>query len=223
LDRLEHFGFAMIELDFLQGLRYFLIGPTILAGVGALLYAYRQTKAAAGLPKPKYGLAILFGGIALVTVLAITSFEVDNEIIYRQEDAMVSLESNLERAEEKAKEPLNDNQLAILTTAIKPFAGTDFEVVTAPCADGNLARKLNNALSTSGWKSVSASSPTKAASGADTVKIQYSQAPNVRSAVDTLTDAMKAAGLNPTVELATGNSADAEPNAIRIFIGPKSQ
>lgn len=51
---------AIVELDFLQGLQFFSTGATFLAGVGALLYAYHQTKTAAGLPKPKYGRASLF-------------------------------------------------------------------------------------------------------------------------------------------------------------------
>jgi hypothetical protein len=199
-----------------------LIGATVLAGVGTLLFAYHLTKAV-GLPTPKYGRAILFCGIALTTVLAIASFEIDTEVIYHQDDAMVSLESGIERAEEKAKEPLNDNQLAILSTAIKPFAGTAYEVVAAPCADGDLVMKLNKALSASRWKSVGASLPATAASRADAVKIQYSRASNLQSAVDTLVDAMKAAGLNPTTELADGKSADVGPNTIRISIGAKSQ
>jgi hypothetical protein len=214
---------AMVELDFLQGLRFFFIGATVLAGVGALLFAYHQTKAAADQPKSKYGRAALFCGIALTTVLAIALFEIDTEIIYRQDDAMVSLESDIERAEEKAKEPLNDNQLAILSTVIKPFAGTAYEVVAAPCADGNLVMKLNNALSASRWKFVGASLPATVTSQADAVKIQYSQASNLQSAVDTLVDAMRAAGLNPTTELADGKSADVGPNIIRISIGAKSQ
>ena len=212
----------MFELDLLQSLRFFLIVGIILASIGTLLYAYHQTKAA-GLPKPKYGRAILFCGIALTTVLAIALFEIDTEIIYRQDDAMVSLESDIERAEEKAKEPLNDNQLAILSTVIKPFAGTAYEVVAAPCADGNLVMKLNNALSASRWKFVGASLPATVTSQADAVKIQYSQASNLQSAVDTLVDAMRAAGLNPTTELADGKSADVGPNTIRISIGAKSQ
>ena len=212
----------MFELDLLQNLRFFLIVGIILASIGTLLYAYHQTKAA-GPPKPKYGRAILFCGIALTTVLAIALFEIDTEIIYRQDDAMVSLESDIERAEEKAKEPLNDNQLAILSTVIKPFAGTAYEVVAAPCADGNLVMKLNNALSASRWKFVGASLPATVASRADAVKIQYSQASNLQSAVDTLVDAMRAAGLNPTTELADGKSADVGPNIIRISIRPKSQ
>ena len=212
----------MFELDLLQGLRFFLIVGIILAGIGTLLYAYHQTKAA-GLPTPKYGRTILFCGIALTTVLAIALFEIDTEIIYRQDDAMVSLESGIERAEEKANEPLNDNQLAILSTAIKPFAGTAYEVVAAPCADGNLVMKLNNALSVSRWKFVGASLPATVVSRADAVKIQYSQASNLQSAVDTLVDAMRGAGLNPTTELADGNSADVGPNTIRISIGPNSQ
>jgi len=211
----------MFELDLLQNLRFFLIVGIILASIGTLLYAYHQTKAA-GLPKPKYGRAILFCGIALTTVLAIALFEIDTEIIYRQDDAMVSLESDIERAEEKAKEPLNDNQLAILSTVIKPFAGTAYEVVAAPCADGNLVMKLNNALSASRWKFVGASLPATVTSQADAVKIQYSQASNLQSAVDTLVDAMRAAGLNPTTELADGKSADVGPNTIRISIGAKS-
>jgi hypothetical protein len=213
----------MDEPDFLQDLRFFLIGATILASVGTLLYAYHQTKVAAGLPKPKYGHAILFCGIALSAVLAIASFSIDTEIIYLQEDAMVSLENGIELAEQKVKGPLNDNQLAIISTAIKPFAGTAYDVVALPRADGNLATKLNKALSAGRWKFVGASLPAAAASQADAVHIQYSQASNLQSAVDTLVDAMKAAGLDPTTEIADGNSADVGPNAIRISVGPKPQ
>jgi hypothetical protein len=212
---------AMVELDFLQGLRFFFIGATVLAGVGALLFAYHQTKAAADQPKSKYGRAALFCGIALTTVLAIALFEIDTEIIYRQEDAMVSLESGIERAEDKAKEPLNDNQLAILSTAIKPFAGTAYDVLAAPCADGNLVMKLNKALSASQWKFVGTSLPVNAASHADDIQIQYSRASNLQSAVDTLTAAMNAVGLNATAEVAI-NSADVGANTIRISVGPKS-
>lgn len=211
----------MTELDFLEGFRFFLMSATILAGIGTVFYAYHQPKAA-NLPTPKHGRAIVLCGIALSGVLAITSFVIDTEIISRQERAMMSLESGIEVAELRARGPLDDNKLAILSTAIKPFAGTAYEVAVGPCADGNLVMKLNKALSASQWKFVGASLPATAASQADAIKIQYSHASKLKSAIDTLTEAMRAAGLNPTSELVDSNSAAGVPNMIRIFIGGKS-
>jgi type II secretory pathway pseudopilin PulG len=219
--RAEDAGSAMDDVDLLQGLRYFLIVGVSLASIGTLLYAYYQTKAVPNLPQPKHRHALLLCGIALSAVLAIMLFRVDTRIIHRQEHAIMLLESSIESAELKAKGPLSDNKRAILSTAIRTFAGTEYDVAAAPCADSNLIVKLNSALSAGQWKLVGTYLPATAASPDDPIRIQYSQ--NSKSAVDTLTAAMKAAGLDATAVLDDTKSADTGPNIVHIFIGPKSQ
>lgn len=211
----------MTEIDLQENLRLLLIAAIVLTSIGTLLYTFHRTKAAV-LPKPKYGWPALLCGSALCVALSIALFQTDTKIIDRQVSEIMSLQNSIALSELKAKGPLADNKLTILSTAIRPFAGTAYDVSATSCADGNVVMKLNMALAAGQWKFVGATPPATAPR-ADVVRIQYSRASSLQPAVDTLTAAMNTIGLTATTEPTDADLTDVSQNAIHISIGPKPQ
>lgn len=216
----------MSEINVHEDLRLFLIIGLVLGGVGTFIYAYDRTN---DLRRPKlaYGGVILLCGIALCGLMTIILSRIDAAIIDRQARAISVMQNSLWLSEEKAKGPLTDNNLLILSTAIKPFAGTEYDLVATSCAEPAVVNKLNAAISDGQWKSVGANAlhetTAAAISDARSIRIQYSRASHTNDAVSTLRSALAGIGFNVTVDATDTRSADLKPNVVHISIGADSQ
>ena len=210
----------MSEIDLHENLRLFLIVGIALTGGGTLVFAYRQTSAARSAIS-SYGRAILLCGIALCGLLTFELFQTESKVIDRQAHAITLLQNTLWLAQQRAKGSLTENDLLILSTAIKPFAGTEYDLMAARCADEVLVNELSAALSEGQWTSVRTHKTTEAvASNARSVRIQYSGASDLKTAANSLMSAFAAMGLDVTVET---DSVDVKPNIVYISVGPSSQ